>query len=127
MKRMFDEKEIKDIASEAGGKLYLHSVKVKSSGIYGVPAFDFKFISTSNTKITKDNIYKTINLKPAFDMILSGDDATVPPNLYIARSFVASPNSVNVSYLKTYPTNTISNIEIGSGGNYSVTDVVTEL
>ena len=60
MKRMFDEKEIKDIASEAGGKLYLHSVKVKSSGIYGVPAFDFKFISTSNTKITKDNIYKTI-------------------------------------------------------------------
>ena len=128
MKRMYDENEIRQMASEAGGgKLYLHAVKVKSSGIYGVPAFDFKFISTSNTPITKDNIYKTINSKPAFDMILSGDDATVPPNLYIARSFVASPNSVSVSYLKTYPTNTTSSIEIGSGGNYSVADVVTEL
>ena len=125
MKRMFDEKEIKDIASEAGGgKLYLHSVKVKSSGIYGVPALDFKVISTSNTKITKDNINKT---KGAFDMILSGDDATMPPNLYIVRSFFVAPNGVNVSYLKTYPTNTISNIDIGSGGNYSVADVVTEL
>ena len=124
MKRMYDEKEIKDIASEAGGKLYLHAVKVKSSGIYGVPAFEFKFISTSNTPVTKDNINKA---KCVFDMILSGDDTSMPPNLYIARSFFASPNSVNVSYLKTYPTNTISNIDIGSGGNYSVQDVVTEL
>ena len=126
MKRMFDEKEIIQIASESGGKLYLHSVKVKSSGIYGVPALDFKVISTSNTKITKDNLNKT---KGAFDMILSGDDATMPPNLYIARSFLASPNSVSVSYFKTYPTksDSTSTIEIGSGGNYSVADVVTEL
>lgn len=127
MKRMYDEKEIKDIVSEAGGKLYLHAVKVKSSGIYGVPALDFTFISTSNTPVTKDNIYKSSIVKPAFDMILSGDDATVPPNLYIARSFFASPNSVSVSYFKTYPTNSTSSIEIGSGGNYSVADVVTEL
>ena len=127
MKRMFDEKEIKDIASEAGGgKLYLHAVKVKSSGIYGVPAFDFKLISTSNTPITKDNIIKNKSAS-AFDMILSGDDTSMPPNLYIARSFFASPNSVSVSYLKTYPTNSTSSIEIGSGGNYSVADVVTEL
>ena len=126
MKRMYDENEIKSIASESGGKLYLHSVKVKSSGIYGVPALDFKVISTSNTKITKDNLNKT---KGAFDMILSGDDATMPPNLYIARSFLASPNSVSVSYFKTYPTksDSTSTIEIGSGGNYSVADVVTEL
>ena len=127
MKRMYDENEIKSIASEAGGgKLYLHAVKVKSSGFYGVPALDFKVISTSNTKITKDNINKA---KGAFDMILSGDDATMPPNLYIARSFIAYPNSVQVSYFKTYPTksDSTSSIEIGSGGNYSVTDVVTEL
>lgn len=125
MRRMYDENEIKSIASESGGgKLYLHSVKVKSSGIYGVPALDFKFISTSNTKITKDDINK---VKGVFDMILSGDDATMPPNLYIARSFFASPDGVNVTYLKTYPTNTLSNINIGSGGNYSVADVITEL
>ena len=127
MKRMFDENEIIQIASKyGGGKLYLHAVKVKSSGIYGVPALDFKVISTSNTKITKDNINKA---KGAFDMILSGDDATMPPNLYIARSFLASPNSVSVSYFKTYPTksDSTSSIEIGSGGNYSVADVVTEL
>ena len=127
MKRMYDENEIKSIASEyGGGKLYLHAVKVKSSGIYGVPALDFKVISTSNTKITKDNINKA---KGAFDMILSGDDATMPPNLYIARSFLASPNSVSVSYFKTYPTksDSTSSIEIGSGGNYSVADVITEL
>ena len=127
MKRMYDEKEIKDIASEAGGgKLYLHAVKVKSSGIYGVPALDFKLISTSNTPITKDTIIKN-KAASAFDAILSGDDTTMPPNLYIARSFFASPNSVSVSYLKTYPTNSTSSIEIGSGGNYSVADVVTEL
>ena len=127
MKRMFDENEIRQIASEAGGgKLYLHAVKIKSSGIYGVPAFDFKVISTSNTKITKDNLNKT---KGAFDMVLSGDDATMPPFLYIARSFLATPNSVTVSYFKTYPTksDSTSSIEIGSGGNYSVTDVITEL
>ena len=126
MKRMYDEKEIKDIASEAGGKLYLHAVKIKSSGTYGVPALDFKVISTSNTKITKDNLNKT---KGDFDMILSGDDATMPPNLYIARSFLASPDHVTVSYFKTYPTrsDSQSSIDIGSGGNYSVTDVITEL
>ena len=126
MRRMYDENEIKSIASEAGGKLYLHAVKVKSSGIYGVPALDFKVISTSNTKITKDNLNKT---KGDFDMILSGDDATMPPNLYIARSFLASPDHVQVSYFKTYPTksDSQSSINIGSGGNYSVTDVITEL
>ena len=127
MKRMFDENEIRQIASEAGGgKLYLHAVKVKSSGIYGVPAFDFKLISTSNTPITKDNIIKN-QFAPAFDMILSGDDATMPPFLYIATTFLASPDHVNVSYLKTYPTNSTSSIDIGSGGNYSVADVITEL
>ena len=126
MKRMYDENEIKSIASEAGGgKLYLHAVKVKSSGIYGLPALDFTVINTSNTKITKDNINKANGA--FFDMILSGDDATMPPNLYFARSFFASPDSVSVSYLKTYPTNSTSSIEIGSGGNYSVTDTVTEL
>ena len=126
MKRMFDENEIKQMASEAGGKLYLHAVKVKSSGIYGVPALDFKVINTSNTKITKDNINKAAG---AFDMILNGDDATVPPFLYIARSFLAEPDHVNVSYFKTYPTksDSTSSIDIGSGGNYSVTDTVTEL
>lgn len=126
MKRMYDENKIKQIASEAGGKLYLHAVKVKSSGIYGVPALDFKLISTSNTPITKDNLNKT---KGDFDMILSGDDATMPPNLYIARSFLASPDHVTVSYFKTYPTrsDSQSSIDIGSGGNYSVTDVITEL
>lgn len=131
MKRMYDQNEIKQIASEAGGgKLYLHAVKVKSSGIYGVPAFDFQFISTSNTKITKDNIYTSTFLKmpkAIFDMILSGDDTSMPPKLYIATTFLASPDSVNVSYLKTYPTNSISSIDIGSGGNYSVADTVTEL
>ena len=129
MKRMYDEKEIKSIASESGGgKLYLHAVKVKSSGIYGVPAFDFKLISTSNTPITKDNIIKNKSAS-AFDMILSGDDATMPPFLYIARSFLATPDHVNVSYFKTYPTksDSTSSIDIGSGGNYSVTDVITEL
>lgn len=112
------------------GKLYLHAVKVKSSGIYGVPAFDFKFISTSNTPITKDNIHTNTYFKmpkAIFDMILSGDDTSMPPNLYIATTFLPSPNSVNVSYLKTYPTNSVSSIDIGSGGNYSVSDVVTEL
>ena len=110
--------------------MYLHSVKVKSSGIYGVPAFDFKFISTSNTPITKDNIHTNTFLrmpKAIFDMILSGDDTSMPAKLYIATTFLASPDSVNVSYLKTYPTNSISSIDIGSGGNYSVADVITEL
>ena len=129
MRRMYDENEIKSIASEAGGgKLYLHAVKVKSSGMYGVPALDFKFISTSNTPITKDDIIKNKSA-PAFDLILSGDDATMPPFLYIARSFLATTDHVNVSYFKTYPTksNSVSSIDIGSGGNYSVTDVITEL
>ena len=109
----------------SGEKVYLHAVKVKSSGVYGVPTFDFKFISTSNTPITKDNI--TTNTKPAFDMFLSGDDATVPPVIYIARSFSATSDHVQVTYLKTYPTSSTSSINIGTGGNYSVQDAVTEL
>lgn len=113
-----------------GGKLYSHTVDVKSSGIYGVPALKFKFISTSNTPITKDNICTDTYFrmpKAIFDMILSGDDATVPPVTYIATNFLAEPDHVNVSYFKTYPTNSVSNINIGSGGDYSVTDTVTEL
>lgn len=113
--------------ASGGGKLYLHAVKVKSSGIYGVPALNFKFISTSNTRITKDNIYETGMLKPAFDMILNGDDATVPPVSYIATTFVPTRSDVSVSYFKTYPTSTTSSIRIGSDGNYLVEDVITEL
>lgn len=118
------------VDESGGGKLYLHAVKVKSSGTYGVPAFDFKFISTSNTPITKDNIHTNAYFKmpkAIFDMILSGDDTSMPPKLYIATTFLPSPNSVNVSYLKTYPTNSISSIDIGSEGNYTVTDIITEL
>ena len=56
MRRMYDQNEIKDIASEAGGKLYLHKIIASyqnhSGDIY------LSIINNSNTPIT-DNQIKT--------------------------------------------------------------------
>ena len=45
MRRMYDENEIKSIASESGGgKLYLHDVTIKNKSGAALPIAKFKYI-----------------------------------------------------------------------------------
>ena len=84
-------------------------------------------MSRNKSSSILSTIFVLLSRKAIFFFFFSGEDTSMPPLLYIATTFLASPDSVNVSYLKTYPTNSISSIDIGSGGNYSVADVITEL
>ena len=59
MKRMFDENEIRQIASEAGGKLYKHHIKImayidQASGTPFDGMISIDMYSSSATKFTLD-------------------------------------------------------------------------
>ena len=55
MKRMYDEYEIKSIASEAGGgKLYIHRVTLKSGGPFKDYQYYITVPSSDPTPITKE-------------------------------------------------------------------------
>lgn len=62
MKRMFDENEIRQIASEAGGgKLYLHHIKImayleEGSGVLFDGMISIDMYSSSATKFTLNNL-----------------------------------------------------------------------
>ena len=99
MKRMYDEKEIKDIASEAGGggKLYMHDVTIKNKDGAALPIAKFKYISTDNTKFSVDKF----NFQKCFDIYAT--DNSTPPTFYGVRDMTIGASSGSVTYYTTYP------------------------
>ena len=98
MKRMYDEKEIKDIASEAGGgKLYLHDVTIKNKDGAALPIATFKYISTDNTKFSIDKL----NFQKCFDVYANNN--SMPPEFYQVRDMSKSASSLSITYYTAYP------------------------
>ena len=98
MKRMFDENEIKSIASEAGGgKNYLHDVTIKNKEGAALPLVKFKYISTDNTKFSIDKF----NFQKCFDVYAT--DNSTPPTFYGVKDISKGASSMSITYYTTYP------------------------
>ena len=103
MRRMYDENEIKSIASESGGgKLYLHDVTIKNNSGTALPIVKFKYISTDNTKFSLDkfNFYK------CFDVYANNNNT--PPEFYGVYAMSIDASSVSITYYTTYPFDVMS-------------------
>ena len=98
MRRMYDENEIKSIASESGGgKLYLHDVTIKNKSGAALPIAKFKYISTDNTKFSPDKF----NFLKCFDVYAT--DNSTPPTFYGVRDMTIGASSGSITYYTTYP------------------------
>ena len=98
MRRMYDENEIKSIASESGGgKLYLHDVTIKNKEGAALPLVKFKYISTDNTKFSIDKF----NFFKCFDIYATNNET--PPTYYGVKDISKGASSLSVTYYTTYP------------------------
>ena len=98
MRRMYDENEIKSIASESGGgKLYLHDVIIKNKEGAALPLVKFKYISTDNTKFSIDKF----NFLKCFDIYATNN--STPPTFYGVKDISKGASSLSVTYYTTYP------------------------
>ena len=98
MRRMYDENEIKSIASESGGgKLYLHDVTIKNKEGAALPLVKFKYISTDNTKFSIDKF----NFLKCFDIYATNN--STPPTFYGVKDISKGASSLSVTYYTTYP------------------------
>ena len=107
MKRMFDENEIKQIASESGGgKLYLHNVTIKNKSGAALPIATFKYISTDNTKFSVDKF----NFQKCFDVYANNN--SMPPEFYQVKDMSIGASSGYITYYTTYPFSTTSTAQL---------------
>lgn len=98
MKRMYDENEIRQIASEAGGgKLYLHDVTIKNKDGAALPILTFKYISTDNTKFSIEKL----DSRKCFDVYANNN--SMPPEFYQVKDISKSASSLSITYYTTYP------------------------
>ena len=98
MRRMYDENEIKDIASEAGGgKLYMHDVTIKNKDGAALPIVTFKYISKDNTKFSIDKF----NFFKCFDIYATNN--STPPTYYGVKDISKGASSLSITYYTTYP------------------------
>ena len=101
MRRMYDENEIKSIASESGGgKLYLHDVTIKNKSGAALPIAKFKYISTDSTEISQFSLNK-INFLRCLDVYAT--DNSTPPTYYGVRDMTIGESSGSITYYTTYP------------------------
>lgn len=107
MKRMFDENEIRQIASEAGGgKLYLHNVTIKNKDGAALPIATFKYISKDNAKFSIDKL----NFQKCFDVYANNN--SMPPEFYQVKDMTTSASSVAITYYTTYPFSVTSTAQL---------------
>ena len=104
MKRMYDENEIKSIASEAGGgKLYKHRLSLKTtdrSTFYGIR------ISTSPTEFSIEDMTDLSSLINKEACIESSDGLSQIYNLFSSLDdgiYTGKPDQMVLSYYPTYP------------------------
>ena len=121
MKRMFDENEIRQIASEAGGgKLYLHKLSIV---IPEGSQAQLKILSQDSSKITR------VTNELLIKMISGLASNSFPPaysNIY--EMAVVNDNTLSLSVYNSYPFNvtqkTYYDIDLSQA---RITDAVTEL
>ena len=123
MKRMYDQEEIKSIATKyGGGKMYMHDVTIKNKEGAALPLLKFKYISTDNTKFTIDKF----NFFKCFDIYATNNQT--PPTYYGVKDVSKGASSLSVTYYSTYPFTVTStaqlNIQIA---NTLINDNVVEL
>ena len=134
MKRMYDENEIKSIASESGGgKLYLHNIYLMRKTT-GMPKFTCQVLSSRSDKLQlldfKGNVGFITNAK-----IFGKDETTVPGNYYIAKNEIDIRESGGrlskaiIIYSEYYPfEDTFSSFEFSlTDGQTEYSDTVTEV
>ena len=90
MRRMYDENEIKSIASESGGKLYLHNIYLKRKAT-SLPKFTCQVISSRSDKLQLSDFKGNVGLITNARMD-GKDEDTIPPNSYIAKNEIDIPN-----------------------------------
>ena len=110
MRRMYDENEIKSIASEAGGgggaKLYMHDVTIKNKDGAALPIATFKYISKDNAKFSIDKL----DFKICFDVYANNN--SMPPEFYQVKDMSKSASSLSITYYTTYPFSVTSTAQL---------------
>lgn len=107
MKRMFDENEIKQIASKyGGGKFYIHNVTIKNKNGAELPIVTFKYISKDNAKFSIDKL----NFQKCFDVYANSN--SMPPEFYQVKDMTTSASSVSITYYTTYPFSVTSTAQL---------------
>lgn len=107
MRRMYDENEIKSIASESGGgKLYIHDVTIKNKDGAALPIATFKYISTDNTKFSPDKF----NFHKCFDVYANNN--SMPPEFYHVKDMSVGADSYSITYNTTYPYSVTSTAQL---------------
>ena len=116
MRRMYDENEIKSIASESGGgKLYLHDVTITNKSGAALPIAKFKYIWTDNTKFALDKF----NFLKCFDVYATNNSA--PPTFYGVRDMTIGASSGSITYYTTYPFSVTSTATL----TFQIADIAT--
>lgn len=104
MRRMYDENEIKSIASElGGGKLYIHKLSLRTTD---GSIFHGSRISTSPTKFSIEDITDIGSLINQEAYIKSSDGLSQRYNLILSLDdgkYTGTPDQMVLSYYPTYP------------------------
>lgn len=125
MRRMYDKEEIKSIASESGGKYYLHNVAISDNTSQSLqPTIFFKYISKDNAKFTIDKL----NFNICFDVTTSTTE--LPPKHYKVNAMLVKLDTKDlyVEYYPTYPYNDAEQTRFTiKKANIQISDKVFEL
>ena len=125
MRRMYDENEIKSIASESGGgKLYLHKTNIHSNdNKYELQVY---FLSSKANQFNLDDIANSIQTR-IYEEFMYSEDVNVKFYKVDRAIFVAS-GSITLQYFNTYPyDNTNKTMHRFERNEFVVEDTVTEL
>lgn len=121
MRRMYDENEIKSIASESGGgKLYLHKLNITDSGQEKI--IKLLFINTDSGKITSITP-ELLNTAIKSNMVIKSNTTTT---YYECKEVSTAGDFVMVEYYTTYPF-AVSSTNSDAIQSPTMDDTVTEL
>ena len=128
MKRMYDENEIKSIASESGGgKLYFHDITIMDTAPGSSHRLKIIILSSKAEKFTINDIANSnATIIPKEFIDYSSHIAYEVNSIMFDTSVPDEPGSVSVYYFDKYPyaTNSTTYYELNS---YKISDYVTEL
>ena len=128
MKRMYDENEIKSIASESGGgKLYFHDITIMDTVPGSSHRLKIIILSSKAEKFTINDIANSqATIIPKNFIDYSNHIAYEVNTIMFDTSVPDQPGSVSVYYFDKYPyaTNSTTYYELNS---YKITDYVYEL
>ena len=128
MRRMYDENEIKSIASESGGgKLYFHDITISDTAPGSSHRLKIIILSSKAEKFTiNDIINSKSTIIPKNFINYSTHTAYEVNTIMFDTSVPDEPGSISVYYFDKYPyaTNSTTYYELNS---YKISDNVSEL